>query len=268
MEMKDIAGPFSQYEFVTFAELASLLDGARGKDRKRRLDVLRNDYDSRIGGPTNAVNAFKLVSSYLEGFPEPFRRTLWYSVVERLTRMLEDYKEEDPLGDYKDLEQRVNAMRAFIEECHVIDGATDESIACIRKAFDDDSLGLLDEDDRYWDVIRGLVEKYTYARNARINLWKIAQRAGMKVELIDLFEFCDPIKSESTVTITREGFVRVRADAFGFAVDGIDATRIRQCEICDLLFWAGRKDSWCCSSSCADKRRKRTHRAKLKSQPV
>ena len=42
------------------------------------------------------------------------------------------------------------------------------------------------------------------------------------------------------------------------ALDGVEATRIRQCPICGYIFWAGRKDQVCWPTSCA--KILRTHR--------
>lgn len=39
------------------------------------------------------------------------------------------------------------------------------------------------------------------------------------------------------------------------AINGVDATRIRECQVCNRIFWAGRKDQKCCSKKCANVRR-------------
>lgn len=63
------------------------------------------------------------------------------------------------------------------------------------------------------------------------------------------------IISQSIVEVDEYGCAIVHDDNFARIIKGIDVTRIRVCEICGTIFWAGRYDSPCYSSNCADKRR-------------
>lgn len=45
-------------------------------------------------------------------------------------------------------------------------------------------------------------------------------------------------------------------------LEGVEAERIRECPICEKLFWAGRLDQTACSTRCANVRRGRIHREK------
>jgi hypothetical protein len=47
-------------------------------------------------------------------------------------------------------------------------------------------------------------------------------------------------------------------------LEGIEATRIRECPICYKIFWAGRKDMRCCSTQCASVLRARNYRRAYK----
>ena len=85
-------------------------------------------------------------------------------------------------------------------------------------------------------------------------------------ELIDCWIPWREIISQSIVEVDEYGCAIVHDDNFARIIKGIDVTRIRGCEICGTIFWAGRYDSPCCSSNCADKRRKRKHRARYKAR--
>lgn len=46
------------------------------------------------------------------------------------------------------------------------------------------------------------------------------------------------------------------------ALKGVDATRVRECQICNKIFWAGRTNQHCCSKNCAHVLRTRRWREK------
>ncbi len=85
-------------------------------------------------------------------------------------------------------------------------------------------------------------------------------------ELIDCWIPWNEIISQSIVEVDEYGCAIVTDDNFAGIIKGVDVTRIRVCEISGTLFWAGRQDSLCCLSNCADKRRKRQHRASYKAR--
>ncbi len=60
-------------------------------------------------------------------------------------------------------------------------------------------------------------------------------------------------------SITEEGKIDF-TDFFSSSLQGIEAERIRLCEICRRIFWAKRLDKWCCSIKCGQVRRKRIKR--------
>jgi predicted nucleic acid-binding Zn ribbon protein len=64
------------------------------------------------------------------------------------------------------------------------------------------------------------------------------------------------------VYIDDGGFFRVRVDEFLEAIDGVEASRVRSCEVCGIIFWAGRRDQLCCSTKCARVLRTRRWRAR------
>ena len=62
--------------------------------------------------------------------------------------------------------------------------------------------------------------------------------------------------------IDEQGFVRVSKDLFTAAMDedDIEAARIRECEACERIFWAGRITQKGCSVRCGSIIRKRRYR--------
>ena len=120
--------------------------------------------------------------------------------------------------------------------------------------------------------MREAAEQYTFVRESRLKLIELADRGktinqcrekgGIKAvrELIDCWI------SQSVVEVDEHGRAMVTDDKFAAIIKGIDVTSVRVCEICRTIFWAGRYDSLCCSPNCADKRRKRQHRARYKAR--
>jgi predicted nucleic acid-binding Zn ribbon protein len=49
-----------------------------------------------------------------------------------------------------------------------------------------------------------------------------------------------------------EGLFRRRYNSFLYIIDGIEASRIRECAICNLIFYAERIDKKCCSARCTN----------------
>jgi hypothetical protein len=60
------------------------------------------------------------------------------------------------------------------------------------------------------------------------------------------------------------GIVTVSRDLFSDAVDEVEARRIRECDACNRIFWAGRIDQECCSVKCNHKRHSRRTRARYR----
>jgi hypothetical protein len=55
--------------------------------------------------------------------------------------------------------------------------------------------------------------------------------------------------------VENNGTARIQKSLFAEAVDGIDVRRIRLCEACEKLFWAGRLDQIFCSKTCSGLKR-------------
>jgi len=59
------------------------------------------------------------------------------------------------------------------------------------------------------------------------------------------------------IDIDENGIAHTHRNAFGEAVDEENLSKVRECEMCGRLFWAGRDDKECCSVPCQNKRRKK-----------
>lgn len=267
--LPDLAKQFSRYALGPVGDEQTDYEGIESwtpAQRVAHFDQIDKDYEERIGGIENAVGAYRMVSSCLENLPEPFRAYLWQWEYQSLLEDAEFF-EEDP-EDREWTTERAESMRTMVEKCNLMGGASEESVSALRQILSDDE-ALLD-DDRYWDVIRAVESEYTFVRDSREKLWSIIARAKAYARQEKppfsnfLLDSLFPIKSEATITVSEQGRVVVKGDRFAKAVDGVNVSRLRRCEICSRAFWAGRKDAVCCSPNCADKRRKRQHRARYK----
>lgn len=110
----------------------------------------------------------------------------------------------------------------------------------------------------------GRMGRYESFYAARQNLRVIAQLAKKGVDIAQLQPDMHGslIPSISMVGIDSEGKVRISKDLLTEAVEGVEAARIRECEVCNRIFWAGRLDQLCCSKPCARVLRTRRWRAK------
>jgi hypothetical protein len=72
------------------------------------------------------------------------------------------------------------------------------------------------------------------------------------------------IGSSAEVEIDSQGIIQITNDEFAAAVDEVEATRIRECEICKRTFWAGRITQHACSTACAHALRNRRYRARYR----
>jgi hypothetical protein len=193
------------------------------------------------------------------------------------------------LDEVRILDRQLRLQKMFLEEARVLAGPVDESVdrlmAIHKRQLELDSTDetLDDFNDKpfseiVWNMVREAAEQYTFVRESRLKLIELADRGktikqcreegGLEAvgELIDCWIPWHEIICESIVEVDEHGRAIITEDIFAKIIKGVDVTRIRVCEICRTIFWAGRYDSLCCSSNCADKRRKRQHRARYKAR--
>lgn len=114
----------------------------------------------------------------------------------------------------------------------------------------------------------GIINRYLNVWNARMRLHRMAQlvvqEPGVYRETSILWE--QPLPLPVLDKIDEQGFVRVSKDLFTEAMDedDIEAVRIRECEACNRIFWAGRITQKGCSARCGDVIRKRRYRERYR----
>lgn len=64
--------------------------------------------------------------------------------------------------------------------------------------------------------------------------------------------------------INKEGRIEIRPNPLEEALAGVEAARIKRCEVCEHVFWAGRMTQKGCSARCGDILRKRRYRERYK----
>jgi len=277
--LPDLADGFSRFEL---RGVPTVWDGERcaenedPKLNRQQTKEVMEDYEGRIGGIENSVNAYRMVASCLDGLPEKFRRRVWDSELKSLGRYLEQLVQGQAvnltefLGDRVDegisyekdrIEERIESIRTLLETSLYLEDI-DEAASRLRHLLANDDALL--EDDRYWETVRSAENFYTFVRESRQKLRRISSlsRAGSFVRHLNGTLY--PLTTTARIEIDERDVIRIIPDQFAEAISGINSTHIRECVICKTIFWAGRRDSMCCSSSCADKRRKRQHRARYK----
>lgn len=108
-----------------------------------------------------------------------------------------------------------------------------------------------------------ILYKYNFVKNARENFFKIISYAE-RGEFPSLPVF----GVKTNLRISSDGLIEIERDEFLRAIEDVEAKRLRLCEICGRIFWAGRLDQQCCSSACAHALRNRRYRARYKDDLV
>lgn len=93
---------------------------------------------------------------------------------------------------------------------------------------------------------------FLYARIARTWLRKIA-RIGIICRKYKRRQWKIPSIGETTVSakVDRQGELHLSFGPIITALQGIDPSRIRICEVCKNIYWAVRSDARCCSKECS-----------------
>lgn len=117
----------------------------------------------------------------------------------------------------------------------------------------------------YQSALLIALAQYEFIRTSRINLRKIIELVYRKHSAyahlgVHLLNVKSRMQVEGLIRIDDNGRLRIELDRFAAIVDRTDAIRIRDCEICKRIFWAGRLDATCCSRNCANALRSRRYR--------
>jgi len=123
----------------------------------------------------------------------------------------------------------------------------------------------------YFWALCGLVKKYSLIHEYRTNLNKVVNIGALNPDdRLTYARILDPIGIRQEYTVNERGkFVQVRnpfTDAF--EDDDIDVTRIRRCDNCRKIFWAGRRDQMCCTPTCNHARHSKRTREKRRARLI
>lgn len=111
-------------------------------------------------------------------------------------------------------------------------------------------------------TVQSAVRLYENFRVARTNLRSIARTAVLPHSKREEFVLEHPLGSDPYIVINAQGVLELTRDHFAEAVEGIEARRIKECAICERIFFAFRKDQKCCMKGCSNTYRVRKFREK------
>lgn len=112
--------------------------------------------------------------------------------------------------------------------------------------------------DFYGNAVRRAWFEYEFIRRSRENLRRVAETAQEIRAGAPAHDICW-IEGGYSLNVMGDGSVYTAKDRLieALDVDGMDVTRIRLCEICTGVYWAGRDDQKTCSPDCHRKKRNR-----------
>ena len=117
------------------------------------------------------------------------------------------------------------------------------------------------------DVVRAFVGNYVNIKSDRDNFIKFARvlneirKGDREKSHFERFEMM------AVPYITEDNKIEVTSNtAFFEIIRGIEADRLRVCEVCNRIFWAKRKDAETCSPNCLNVLRQRRFRQQNKEQ--
>jgi hypothetical protein len=120
------------------------------------------------------------------------------------------------------------------------------------------------------DITREQVDWYSYYRESREILLNLIKRNKSKFDQSHFREalFARPIRISGCITVDDNGRIQLLVGRLAQMLDGAEVERIRQCKMCEEIFWAGRLDQETCTRRCTNlfhqhKRRYQTDGDKL-----
>lgn len=179
-----------------------------------------------------------------------------------------------------DNEDYANSIKKSLEVCLI--GLPEDFRKYIYKYGENTNQQIINAHIRYKDFRELWLKLRTLARlstqiYSKTNLSPNKEVSPNEKEMRHLrwsFEFLrlrtEEIKLEGKVSINvdDDGRVYLGKDRLTRAIEGIEIARLKECVICQRIFWAGRITQRCCSKQCANTLRVRRHREKYTQDPV
>jgi len=105
-----------------------------------------------------------------------------------------------------------------------------------------------------------IADRYSSYITARKVLVAIARKNKAKARQSSMPPETKGVKVTVSLTTDAKGRILFSTEELLVALTNVEMSRIRQCPICNIIFWAGRKDQNCCDSQCAHVQRTRRWR--------
>ncbi len=152
--------------------------------------------------------------------------------------------------------QNIEAEVAYqsLKEC--LEGLPSQALKYIKELGEFHLAG----EDTYFEAL----DRYTFIRESRIKLRAIVQHTQYLHSSWEKKLRLPKLETQGTMKINKDGTISIENDPFAEAVEGVDATRIRECPKCRRLFWAGRNTQLGCSTQCSTALRNRNLRKRNK----
>jgi hypothetical protein len=93
----------------------------------------------------------------------------------------------------------------------------------------------------------------TIARRGQLQKWKISP--GFSITGNPLQMSKPGLQMYHRLSVNAKGRIEFKPSRLSKALFDVEASRIRLCQNCGKIYWAGRKDQPCCSKNCANTRR-------------
>ena len=110
---------------------------------------------------------------------------------------------------------------------------------------------LVDNEDSREQALWQAVTNYQQFEHYRDNLRAVIQLGQASPD--DILIFLTSVNGQYELYIDKDGKVNIGTDFFADAVQGVEAKRIRECQACSRIFWAGRITQKGCSPACANR---------------
>jgi len=226
------------------------------EDHEAEMDFgLRIDQRSADEWIDRLLYYHHVMTTALEAFAEDARVRFWEEAL--MPDRLPD-KNYGPSGELSD--------DALAKQTHL----ARELAPCLANDALDQSLFLsefvaqsLDNARLYFWAFYGLAKRYIRLREYRINLTKVMEIVALApADRLNFSQVLYPIVISQEYSVDDQGRFVQRSNPFtdAFEDDNVDVTRIRTCDNCKKIFWAGRKDQVCCTPACNHARHSRLTR--------
>jgi hypothetical protein len=197
-----------------------------------------------------------VMTTALESFAKDVRVRLWEEAL--MPDRLSD-KYYGPSGELSDdvLAKQTHLARELAPR--LANDASDQSLSFLSEF-----LTQSQENARlYFWAFYGLSKKYISLRENRMNLDKVMNIAALNPsDRLTYSPALYRIVISQEYSVDEQGRFIQASNQFTDALqdDNVDVTRIRHCDNCKKIFWAGRKDQMCCTPACNHARHSRLTR--------